>query len=82
MVNRTRDIINLREAARRCRGNAEASQGARAETFRELAAEIDGLILSLIAEIDAARAVAASRASPTPVPDVGERPPLVPAVAG
>jgi hypothetical protein len=82
MVNRTRDIVNLREAARRCRSTAAASQGARAATFRDLAEEIDDLILSLIAEIDAGGTVTAMQPCQTSVAHAADRVPVVQAAAG
>jgi hypothetical protein len=82
MVNRTRDIVNLREAARRCRSTAAASQGARAATFEKLAEEIDALILSLMAEIDAGRAAAAAQPCGMTGPDAADRASFVRAMAG
>ena len=79
MVNRTRDIVHLREAARRCRSTAAAADGARAETFIKLAAEIDGLIAKLLAEIEAA---AAARACRETIGNVAVRAAPVRALAG
>jgi len=75
MAMRTRDIINLREAARRCRGNADSSDGIRAESFLRLAEEIDGLMLSLIAE------EAAERSCRLPVAGIRQRGASVQAVS-
>jgi hypothetical protein len=75
MAMRTRDIINLREAARRCRGNADSSDGTRAEAFLRLAEEIDGLMLSLIAE------EAGERSSRLPVAGIRPRGASVQAVS-
>jgi hypothetical protein len=49
MANRTRDIINLREAARRCRDTASAADASRADQYLRLAVTIDEMIVSLSA---------------------------------
>lgn len=49
MADRTRDIINLREAARRCRDTASDSDAARADQYLRLAATIDEMIVALSA---------------------------------
>jgi hypothetical protein len=53
-MDRTRDIVKLREAARLCRLKV-AKSGPGSEEFERLAAEIDGLIAALTTETAARR---------------------------